>query len=173
MDDTTDHETNPFGRVVGPWEQVIDDMHATAEGYREDGLTVIECHPGDVATLTGEPRTGAELAGQDDPDTPDRRLGLDVVVPGNEFDDARSALTGPDPTYVDVFQATGNGMVFLLFGLQWSDTVLLVPAYYDQSDEKALRDVTHESGLSVYVRPLADDERVVFTLDDPEPCFPE
>jgi len=170
MDDTTEPEANPFERVVGPWERVIEDMHATADGYREEGRTVIECHPGDVATLTGEPRTAAELTGESDPD---RRVGLDIVVPGDEFEGVRSALTGPDPTYVDVFQATGNGMVFLLFALQWPETVVFVPAYYDQSDEEALRNVTREDGLSVYVRPLTDEDRVVFTLDDADPCFPE
>ena len=76
MADPTD---NPIGRVVGPWQRVIDDMVAIASRYREDGWTAIELHPGDVTVLTGAPRTVAERRGSYEPES--HRLGLDVVVP--------------------------------------------------------------------------------------------
>ena len=171
MSDPVDPE-NPFGRVVGPWERVIDDMHATAEQYREDGRDVVECHPGDVATLTGTPRTAAELTGSADP-TEDRRLGLDVVLPGDEFAAVQRALGDRAPEHVDVFRATGNGLVFLLLVLAAGERVVLLPAYYDRTDVEALRSIARERGFRVHVRALADEERVTVTVDDLEPCFPE
>jgi hypothetical protein len=171
MSDPADPEANPFERVVGPWERVIDDMHATAAQYRGDGREVVECHPGDVATLTGEPRTAAELTGNADP-AEERRLGLDVVVPGDEFAAVREALGDRSPDRVEVFRATGNGLVFLLLVLAANERVVLLPVYYDRGDVAALRSIARDGGFRVHVRPLVDDERVTVTVDDPEPCFP-
>jgi len=171
MSDPVDPEENPFGRVVGPWERVLDDMHATAEEYRADDLDVVECHPGDVATLTGAPRTAAELTGSVDPEEA-QRLGLDAVVPGEEFAAVQEALGDRTADRVEVFQATGNGLVFLLLVVAAGEHVVLLPVYYDRGDVEALRSIADDGGFRVHVRPLVDDERVTVTVDDPEPCFP-
>lgn len=173
MDEHAGVGANPFDRVVGPWEDVLDDMAATARQHREQGKTAIELHPGDVATLTGEPRTAAELSADGEPALDDRQLGLDVIVPGDEYDDVRSVLGDQNPDRMDVFQATGNGLVFLLLVLTAGETVVLVPVYYDREDTDALQTIARERGLRLHVRPLTDDERVTVTVDDPEPCFPE
>ncbi|NLV08504.1 hypothetical protein GOC74_00950 [Halomicrobium mukohataei] len=169
MSDPAKRASNPFDRVVGPWERVIDDMHATAERYREADQTVIECHPGDVATLTGEPLTAAEMTGDVDPG---RRTGLDAVLPGEEFEAVRTVLRARDPDRVEVFRATGNGLVFLLLSLWSGDSVVMLPLYYDRQEADTLRTIASDGGFPVHVRPLVDDERVSVTIDDPEPCFP-
>ena len=51
------------------WSAVIEDMEATAAEYRERGWTALELHPGDSVLVDS-----------------DRRTGLDVVLPGPEFE---------------------------------------------------------------------------------------
>jgi len=162
MDEPVDPESTPFDRVVGPWQDVIEDMAATAEEYREAGRTVVELHPGDVETVTGE-HVDSEAV----------RLGFDVVVPGDEFDRLRDAMADRTVDRYEVFAATGNGMVFLLVAVECDDLVVLVPLYYDQSDRPSLEGIAEDDGLATHIRPLADDEVVTVTHRDPEPFFPE
>ncbi|RLM97041.1 hypothetical protein [Haloarcula sp. Atlit-7R] len=171
MNDPADPESNPFGRVVGHWEQVIDDMAATTTQYRDDGREAIELHPGDVTVLTGEPRTMAEQTGEYEPET--RRLGFDVVVSGDEFRRVADALEDRTVDRSEVFRATGDGMVFLLVALECGDDLaVLVPLYYDQTDRADLSQVADDHGLYSHIRPLTDDEVVTVSHEDPEPFFP-
>ncbi|MGB9930917.1 DUF7529 family protein [Haloarcula amylolytica] len=172
MDDPVDPESNPFDRVVGHWEQVIDDMAATAAKYRDAGRETIELHPGDVTLLTGEPRTMAEQTGEYEPDS--RRLGFDVVVPGDEFRRLADALGNRPVDRYEVFRATGDGMVFLLVALECGDDLAaFVPLYYDRSDREALEQVAADRGLYSHIRPLSEDEVVTVAHDDPDPFFPD
>ncbi|MFB6224035.1 MAG: hypothetical protein ABEH86_10255 [Haloarcula sp.] len=172
MDDPADPGSNPFDRVVGHWEQVIDDMAATATQYRDDGRTAIELHPGDVTVLTGEPQTMAEQTGEYDPDS--RRLGFDVVVPGDEFKRVADALSDCSVDRYEVFRAAGDGMVFLLVALECGDDLaVLVPLYYDRNDLEDLSQVASDHGLYSHIRPLTDDEVVTVAHEDPEPFFPD
>ena len=167
-----DQRANPFDRVVGPWEQVIEDMEATAERHRDAGRTVIELHPGDVATLTGEPRTAAEQRTGVDLST--RRLGLDVVVPGDEFERLERALEDRRVERYEAFRAESAGMVFLLLDVRCGDDcTALIPAYYEESDRTSLELIARDHGLQVHVRPLSADTVVTVDLDDPDPLFPE
>jgi len=50
------------------WDDLVDDVAATAEGLREEGWDVLELHPGDVTVVTGA------------------RSGFDVLVPDDEFE---------------------------------------------------------------------------------------
>lgn len=77
------------------------------------------------------------------------------------------------PGHVEVFRATGNGLVFLLLVLAAGERVALLPPYYDRGDVEVLRSIARERGLRVHARALVDEERVTVTVDDPEPCFPE
>lgn len=172
MEEPADPESNPFDRVVGHWDQVIDDMAATAAEYRDDGRAAIELHPGDVTVLTGEPRTMAEQTGDYEPDA--RRLGFDVVVPGDEFQRLTDALDGRAVDRCEVFRAAGDGMVFLLVALECGEALaVLVPLYYDRSDLGDLRQVAADHGLYSHIRPLSDDEVVTVAHDDPDPFFPD
>lgn len=169
MEDPSD---NPFDRVVGPWEQVMEDMDLTAERYRDAGRTVVELHPGDVTVLTGEPRTAAEQQGTVDLES--RRLGFDVVVPGDEFERLQSALADRTVDGYEVWRGTGQGMVFLLVALESGDDLAVVfPAYYDLQDRDALEGIARDHGLETHLRPLSADAVLSVEHDDPDPFFPD
>jgi len=171
--DPTDPTNNPFHRVTDRWEAVIEDMHATAEDYREAGWRVVAVHPGDVTVLTGDPRTAAEQTGDYDPDA--RRLGFDVVVPGDEFEAFQAAMADQAIEECSVLAAPGPGIVYLVLVLEAADgeTAGLVPLYYEESDRGDLRDVARDHGLYTHVRPLQDEEVVTVEHDDAEPFFPD
>lgn len=174
-------EDNPFGRVVDHWEAVIDDMAATAEEYRAAGRETIELHPGDVTTLTPASRnpdfvqSDEGSPGVQAPEGPDE-YGLDVLVPGEEFDRLRDLVADRDFDSYEVLRAEAGGVVFALVVLESSDgaAAVFVPTYYEVSDLADLRDAAREQGaLHTRVRQLSGDEVVRFSHDDPEPFFPE
>lgn len=141
----------PLNAVTGVWQDVIADMEATADEYRERGWTVVEVHPGDVAVPEG--REGG-------------RWGLDVLVPDDEFEEIRRLVEG-DPTFdeSEVYRADRAGLVLLVVAMLDADTehAILFPVYYD---EKRARDVldraVDEGELPTHLRPL--DERSVVTF---------
>ena len=166
-----DPSQNPFDRVVGPWQQVMEEMTVAAERHRDAGRDVVELHPGDVATLTGEPRTAAEQ--QRGVDRSERRLGLDVVVPGDEFDRLRRTLGDRRVESYEVFRATEGGMVFLLVEIIAGGCTVVLPAYYDQRERAALEEIAREHGLQAHVRSLSSDTAVSFDFEQPSPFFPD
>jgi len=168
MDEAADPEANPFGRVVGHWDRVLDDMAATAASYRDAGRTVLELHPGDVTLLTGEPRTLAETKGAHDPGP--RDVGFDVVVPGDEFERLQATVDDRELDRYELFRATGDGLVFLLVAMEYGDNLaVLVPLYYDQTDRADLERIAREHGLSTHVRPLDESAVVTIAHTDPTP----
>lgn len=149
------------GRVAPRWEQVIEDMHATAATYAEDGWETVELHPGD-ATVVGV-------------DTDVDRAGLDVLVPGEEFERLTDAVEGRTFDAYDVYRATEGGVVFLLDVLTDSagEVAVFLPAYYEVTDLEALQATVDDGGLTAYVRRLRNDRRVEFDHDEPAPFFPD
>ncbi|WP_435361448.1 DUF7529 family protein [Haloarchaeobius sp. DFWS5] len=147
-------------RVVPVWEQVVEDMEATAEEYREEGWAAIECHPGDVAAV-------ADDIG---------RTGLDVLLPDNEFDDVQAAYEAEGAfDEVEVFRAEEGGVVFAVAALlnRTTETALLVPLYYDTtSSQEFLQLVKEEGELRVHLRPLDQREVITFTQQNPELFLP-
>lgn len=168
-----DPEDNPFHRMVGPWKRVIEDMDATAEQYLNAGWTTVELHPGDVTVLTAEPRTVADREEGVDPDPQD--VGLDVLVPGEEYARLREHVTERTFDSYEVFRAIDAGFVFALLVLESADgdVAVFVPVYYELSELDDLRAVADEHGLYTHVRRLDVDEVVTFTHEDPEPFFPD
>lgn len=166
-----DPSDDPFARVAGPWERVIEESEAAAEAHRDAGRTAVVLHPGDVATLTGDPRTAAER--RDGVDLDARRLGFDVVVPGDEFDRLRTELADRSVEDYEVFRATANGMVFLRTEVAAGDLVVVLPAYYDLDDRAALERVARKYGLRTHVRPLSGETVVTIDHARPAPFFPE
>jgi hypothetical protein len=153
-------------RVQPVWEQVIEDMAATAEAYRDEGWEATECHPGDVAAV-----------GPADAEREDARTGLDLVVPDDEFERVATAVDGPGAfNEVEVFRATQNEIVFFTAALEndAAETVVLVPAYYDlQHSESFLQSIQQEGELRIHVRPVDQRRVITFTQSDPEPFLPE
>lgn len=142
-------------RVTPVWKQVIEDMAATARGYRDDGWTAVECHPGDVHAISDE-----EIELDDAP------TGIDVVVPGDEFDRAAGLVDGPGEfDEIEVFKAEENGVVFFVAAIEndSAEAVILVPVYYDvASNDSFVRMVQREGELRLHVRPL--DRRRILTF---------
>ena len=168
-----DPADNPFHRVTNHWEAVIADVHTTAAEYRQAGRSVVVVHPGDVTVLTGEPRTAAETAGEFEPDP--RRLGFDVVVPGDEFRDLAELLADRTVGECSVFGAEGSGVVYRVVVVETTDgeAAALVPLYYDRSNLGDLARVAAEHGLYTHVRPLQDDDVVTIEHEGAAPFLPD
>lgn len=153
---------NPFHRVVGVWDDVIEDMEATAAEYREDGWLPIELHPGDVGVVT---------------DPEEERFGIDVVLPGEEFESVLELVeAGRRFTSDQVFRARSGDIVFLVVAMETDarDVVVLAPAYYDVQFAEDLKAGVGELGeMRTHLRPLETDRIVTVSHDDPGRFFPD
>ncbi|WP_226007557.1 DUF7529 family protein [Natrinema salinisoli] len=140
------------------WQSVIDDMAATADEYRERGWTALELHPGDSVLVDSETRTG-----------------LDVVLPGPEYEDLESLTEDCAFTDVDVFRAETASMIYLLVVETDpdSETAVLVPAYYDPgSGQSKVESIRSDGDFRLFCRRL-DDDYVEFVHDHVAPFLPE
>ncbi|WP_121823649.1 DUF7529 family protein [Halostella salina] len=143
------------------WDEVVDDMEATAAEYRENGWEPIEVHPGDITPLP-----------------PDHeRFGLDVLVPDDEFETVSAAVGEPDAEFdsVEVFRASTRGTVFLVVAVEdeASGRVVLVPAFYVVREASEMLEGTRSRGeLPIHLRTLSNDEVVTFEPSDPTPLLP-
>jgi len=147
--------------VPGFWDEVVDDMEATAAEYRENGWEPIEVHPGDITPLP--------------PDND--RFGLDVLVPDDEFETVSAAVEADDAAFdsVEVFRASTRGTVFLVVAVEDEATgrVVLVPAFYVVREASDTLEGTRRRGeLPIHLRPLSNDEVVTFDPSDPTPLLP-
>ncbi len=149
----------PTNAQVGDgWSAVMEDMEATAAEYRARGWTTLELHPGDSVLVDS-----------------DRRTGLDVVLPGPEFEDLESLVDDREFRDVEVFRAEGDGLVYVLVAelAPESETAVFVPAYYDPSQAAETIESIRDAGtVRLFCRRLNDDT-VRFVHDDPAPFLPE
>jgi hypothetical protein len=172
---------HPLSGVTDRWDDTIADMEATAEAFREEGWETVELHPGAVTPLP---------AGETDGGYVDPRIGLDVLVPGDEFEavkdavggiedgdgEATTAETGTEYDEYEVFRAQTGEVVFLVVVMKSQETgqAVLIPLYYDATDaEETLRLVRDRDEMQLFVRPLDDNERVLFTQQEPDALLPE
>lgn len=159
-------EREHFGmvdRVFGVWDDVLTDMEATVERYREEGWEVLEIHPGDVASPDGD--QGG-------------RWGLDVLVPDDEFETLERLIEGGDFSFdeSEVYRATGSGLVLLVVVMLDHDTEVAVffPAYYDVDRAHSMLDRATDAGeMRTHLRPLDLETIVTFTHDDPSLFMPQ
>jgi hypothetical protein len=160
-------DDHPLADTVDRWEAVIDDMEATAADYREAGWTAVELHPGDVTPLP--PARGGDALDDD-------RVGLDVLVPDNEFDTVETQADGTAFDSYDAYRAQVGSVVFAVAAIESTATelVVLVPLYYRAADAQEMaRRALDRGRLDLFVRPLADDRRVVFSQTEPQLLLPE
>jgi hypothetical protein len=146
------------------WEAVLEDMASTAADYRAEGWETIELHPGDVTPL---PPAESE--------TDDGRVGFEVVVQGEEFERLQSVVADAAFERYESYRAQQGGVVFLVVVNRSEQTqqAVFVPVYYALARaEKMLERAAEDGVLRTYVRPLSDDQRVVFTQEDPDALFP-
>lgn len=138
------------------WETFMDDVAATAEELREDGLDVLVLHPGDVTVVTESNR------------------GFDVLVPDDEFETLRSWVEATDYPEHDVYHAEA-GIVFVLVVMRAPGTkrAICCPLYYAREDAETLRELADADGaLRTHVRRLSE-EYVHFVHEDPAPFLPD
>lgn len=166
-DESTEYDQQglPTG-VIDSWEAVVSDMEATAAEYREDGWTVIELHPGDVATLTGNHERID-------------RYGLDLVVPSDEAETVYELVEAEDAAFdsCSLFKAVRAGIVFLVVAVEdeTRGIAVLYPAYYDVDDEQTeemLEVATSRGEMQTHVRNLGGERLSTFTHGDPSLFFP-
>jgi len=140
------------------WQAVVEDMAAVAEEYRDRGWTTLELHPGDSVLVDSDFRTG-----------------LDVLLPGPEYEDLEALTEDSAFSDVDVFRAEDAGLLYLLVVEQDpdSETAVLVPAYYDPGGSRENLDAIRADGeLRLFCRRLNDDY-VAFVHEDVAPFLPE
>ena len=140
------------------WQAVIEDTAATAEAYRERGWETLELHPGDSVVVDSEHRTG-----------------LDVLLPGPEYEKLESLAGECSFTEYEAFKAESKGMMYVLVVEKdpERETAVFVPAYYDPASAHEKLDSVTESGeLRLFCRRLNDDY-VEFTHDDPALFLPD
>ncbi|SMP07215.1 DUF7529 family protein [Halobellus salinus] len=158
MSDRSPSGTPTNVQAQAGWTDVIDDMESTAASYRDSGWETLELHPGDSVLVDS-----------------DRRTGLDVLLPGPEFE-ALEALADDSPfESVEVFRAERGGIVYVLVAEldPETETVAFVPAYYDRASSNETIEAIRDAGeIRLFCRRL-DDDAVAFVHDDPEPFLPE
>lgn len=148
----------PNVRAKAGWQTVLDEQARTASSYREDGWETNELHPGDSVFVDSEARTG-----------------LDVLVPGPEYE--RLAELAETYTFDDteVFRASEESTTYLLIVERATadQIAVLVPAYYDRTRAAdALESVRAAGHIQLFCRQL-DDDTVTFQHDDPAPFLPD
>lgn len=145
-------------RETDGWQSVIEDMASTADAYRDRGWRTLELHPGDSVLVDSAYRTG-----------------LDVLLPGSEYEELESLASSRAFTDAEVFAAETGGVRYLLLVETDPDTeaAVFVPAYYEPArSQSALKTVVENGELRVFCRRLNDDY-VAFEHDEIEPFVPD
>ncbi|WP_247729130.1 DUF7529 family protein [Halovivax limisalsi] len=146
--------------IVGTdgWQSVLADMSATADSYRDRGWSALELHPGDAVLVDTDDRTG-----------------LDVLLPGDEYEELEGLVDENSFGDVEVFAAESGGVIYLLIVERdpVSETAVFVPAYYERSDPRGTLETIRTNGrLRVFCRRLNNDY-VVFEHTDLGPFLPD
>lgn len=141
--------------VSANWDVVIEEATEQAEQYREDGWEAVVVHPGDVTAVFDDP------------------LGLDVLASRTEFERVQSLAESHTFDRSHVYRRDG-GVVFVLtvFEATADSVAVFVPTYVSKEDLDQLFDRARAADeLPIHVRPLSDDARVTFVIDDPDLFF--
>ena len=171
------------------WERVIDDMSTTATEYRNAGWETLELHPGDILPIPPEDGTNeTSLTSSDgtdytpttndttqDESEPHARIGLDIIIPDNEFSQLSDITSNKVFDEYESFRAERGDILFVVVAIKASadDTVVFVPLYYQSSDAQRMAQRAMTRGkISLFVRPLNNDRQVVFSQSNPELLLP-
>jgi hypothetical protein len=171
------------------WETIIDEMSATATEYRNAGWKTLELHPGDILPLPSEngtdrtdldssesaDHTPTEESTTQDTSESHTRVGLDIIIPDNEFTQLAEITSGETFDEYESFRAEKGDVVFVVAAIKASasDTVVFVPLYYQASDaERMTQRAITRGEIKLFVRPLSNDRQVVFSQSRPELLLP-
>lgn len=137
------------------WSNLMDDLENTADEYRERGWDVLPIHAGDVVTL------------------PDR-VAIDVLAPGDEFETLQEMIGDFDPDNFSVYTGGSDTATFALVIAEDEDcsSAVCCPVFVMGPDVSELRNSSKQAGfVQIQIRPLSDDDSVVFRIDEPELLF--
>jgi hypothetical protein len=163
-------EEGADGRAGGdeepdPWTLVVEDLQATAAGYRERGWTTAEVVP--------------ELVGVVGPDAaPDGQAGLDLVLEPAAFERFRETIGGGPHVFdsFELFRAEEDGAVYAVVAIEAPDAelVVLAAATYGSEARERLAGMV-DGTVHLHVRPeeAAPGQLVTFTLEEPRGLVPE
>lgn len=138
------------------WELVLEDAEATAAEYEEDGWETLLLHPGDVTPLTRHD------------------FGIDVLLPGDEYEALEAAVADATVDSVQVFRATEGATNYyvVVFEATAADLAVVCPLYLSAGAAGRLENQARDRGeLPIQARPLSDDSRVRFTSEEPDLFF--
>ncbi len=138
--------------VRNRWEDLIADTDATAEEYAAAGYDTIAIHPGDVVAIVDD-------------------LLIEVLAPGDEYRELTALATDLSVDEFDVYRAEEGGVAFALVAALDHDAevAVCVPLYLHLQDVDDLNLAADDAGhVHVHVRPLSDESRVEFTLEEPD-----
>lgn len=137
------------------WQSLMDDLHATAEEYRDRGYEVVEIHTGDVTPL------------------PDKAA-FDVLAPGDEFEALQSVMDEFELHEYSVYKADVGSTRFVLVVAEDGEHKVAVccPLFIHGPGGDAVGTRAKQAGfLQIQIRPLSDDNHVVFNFEDPALLF--
>ncbi|MFC6991311.1 hypothetical protein ACFQH3_05725 [Haladaptatus sp. GCM10025707] len=140
--------------VAAHWEDLIDDMEATAAEYRELGWEVVTVYPAQVF--------------------PDMKLpGFDILIADNDYAAAVEFTEENEVEEYDVYRAETDAIFFLAVMRDESNgRALLVPGYYSMEKGSELRGRIDDS-LTIALNRLKRDVAVSISLEQPAAFFPE
>jgi hypothetical protein len=147
--------SGPPSAVSDRWQTFMQDTEATAEEYAEDGYETLVIHTGDVVPLPDE-------------------MALDVLAPGDEYRQLQSLSEQLSVDSVDVYAASAGDVEFALAVPldEAAEIAVCVPVFFAaQTGEKFGAMAIDAGRVELHVRPLSDDSRVEFALEEPELLF--
>ncbi|WP_440010384.1 DUF7529 family protein [Halomicrococcus sp. SG-WS-1] len=183
-------------RAMEFWDEVVEDMEATAAEYEDAGWDALLLHPGDVTPVVYTDDEGADEGTDVDLDAADVEVvsdedagevestdaagdsvdvstvteyGLDVLVPDDEFAELESLLEdGVAFDSFEAFRAAEDRMVYLVVAMEDHDaeTVVLYPAYYDVQGAAEMLEAADDRGEMYTFVRTLSDDRIQFTHED-------
>ncbi|WP_267641803.1 DUF7529 family protein [Haloarchaeobius amylolyticus] len=169
--DPDEGSTDVADVVAAQRDDLLADATAIADEYREAGWTAHALEPTEVRPLTGD-------------DTAEQHVGLEVVVPADQFEPVDAAVTaenaGFDASEVYSRRVESVALVIVAVADPATETAVVVPLHYDVAAAEPMLDTAQERGeLLTHVRPAdapendPDGGRVVtFAHDDPSLFVP-
>lgn len=159
--DPTGESDNPASDAMPYWDQVVEDMAATAMDYRDRGWEAHEIHPGDVGVHAGDVD----------------RTGIELLAPDDEFDAMVAAFedtTGFERA--EVYRADTDGMVYAVVAFEnpAAGVAVLAPMYYSPPEhDDFVAMVEAEGEVRIHVRPLDEREVLTFRVENPARFLPD
>jgi|APHM01.1.fsa_nt_gi hypothetical protein len=141
--------------VGSRWSDLVADLEATADEFREAGYETVAVHAGDVTPRADE-------------------LTLDVLVPDNEFDRLQTLTADATIDKLAVYAATEGQVTFAVIAGRDPEAAVAVcwPVFVTAADGASLQKQALAAGrLEFRLRPLANDQEVRFEMSDPAVLF--